>query len=228
MSNSNNAFLLHTRAYGANGLLLDFLSKEMGIVRCIHKSIRQSKEKIQPFVRLNIAFNPKQSLKTLKSFHTKDIPRILVGEPLIIMMYVNELLIRLLQSEQNYPMVFEQYYHLLVHLPHSTRQQSHWLLRCFEKKLLEILGVGLDYEYDNLGHQIQEDKQYSYHQNRGFLPSHKDNISGKVLQQLAQINIKSVPNWHHLKIMRLLLGQQFVPLLGNYSLKSRELLQVKK
>lgn len=220
-----HAFLLHRRSYDAHGLLLDFFSKEYGVIRCINRYIRKAKTSIQPFIQLQINFRGKGELKTLTQFVADDSPRILQGDKLFFASYINELLMRLLAKPEPYPAVFSYYHRFLEKLQSTTNKvQMYWLLRCFEKYLLDALGLGLDYEFDSLGHKISSDYQYYYQAKVGFVPALSGDISGKLLYLLAQGESAQPPEAMQLKICRILLQNQLKLLLGHKPIKSRLLI----
>ena len=218
-----SAFLIHRRAYRDNSLLLDFLTLEHGKIRLIGRGVRQAKANIQLFQHLRISYAGKGELKTLTHWETDDVPRQIKGERLILCMYVNELITRLIHEHDPHPQVFELYQQLVTQMNDLDQPHQYWLLRIFENNLLSELGYGLDYANDVDGDSIQIDKNYSYQPQLGFSQQADGKISGNLLNLLLSEHLDMTPNEQQLKACRNLNRQRLNVLLGDKPLKSREL-----
>jgi DNA repair protein RecO (recombination protein O) len=217
------AFLIHRRAYRDNSLLLDFLTLDHGRIRLIGRGVRQAKANIQMFQHLRISYAGKGELKTLTHWEVEDVPRQIKGEALILCLYVNELITRLIHEHDPHPQIFELYQQFVTQMNDSDQQHQYWLLRIFENNLLSELGYGLDYAVDVDGDLIQTDKNYSYQPQLGFSQQADGKISGNLLNLLLSECLDTTPNKQQLKACRNLNRQRFNVLLGNKPLKSREL-----
>lgn len=227
---TSQAFLLHRRSYQGNSLLLDFLTKDFGLIRCVGRGVRNTKKKqpITQFLRLNIQFQGKNNLKTLVEFDINDTPRYLDKSQLLLGIYANELLSKLLLPNEEYEnllQLYQWYIENLSQIKSQQQNQQHWLIRLFEKQLLDILGYGLDYQFDNLDRPIQPDKYYYFQANTGFILAETGDISGALLIDFVKANPKQPPDTQQLRLARLLLQSQLTPLLSNKPLESRLLLQ---
>jgi len=218
-----SAFLIHRRAYRDNSLLLDFLTLEHGKIRLIGRGVRQAKANIQMFQHLRISYAGKGELKTLSHWEVDDVPRRIKGERLILCMYVNELITRLIHEHDPHPQIFEVYQQFVTQMNDLDQQHQYWLLRIFENKLLSELGYGLDYATDLNGDLIQTDKNYSYQPQLGFSQQADGKISGNLLNLLLSEHLDKMPNEQQLKACRNLNRQRLNVLLGDKPLKSREL-----
>ncbi|SFV81037.1 DNA recombination and repair protein RecO [hydrothermal vent metagenome] len=217
------AFLIHRRAYKDNSLLLDFLTLDHGRIRLIGRGVRQAKASIQMFQHLRISYAGKGELKTLTHWEVEDVPRQIKGEALILCLYVNELITRLIHEHDPHPQIFELYQQFVTQMNDSDQQHQYWLLRIFENNLLSELGYGLDYAVDVDGDLIQTDKNYSYQPQLGFSQQADGKISGNLLNLLLSECLDTTPNKQQLKACRNLNRQRLNVLLGNKPLKSREL-----
>ncbi|HAD99084.1 MAG TPA: DNA repair protein RecO [Gammaproteobacteria bacterium] len=217
------AFLIHRRAYKDNSLLLDFLTLDHGRIRLIGRGVRQAKANIQMFQHLRISYAGKGELKTLTHWEVEDVPRQIKGEALILCLYVNELITRLIHEHDPHPQIFELYQQFVTQMNDSDQQHQYWLLRIFENNLLSELGYGLDYAVDVDGDLIQTDKNYSYQPQLGFSQQADGKISGNLLNLLLSECLDTTPNKQQLKACRNLNRQRLNVLLGNKPLKSREL-----
>ena len=218
-----SAFLIHRRPYRDNSLLLDFLTLDHGKIRLIGRGVRQAKANIQMFQHLRISYAGKGELKTLSHWEVDDVPRRIKGERLILCMYVNELITRLIHEHDPHPQIFEVYQQFVTQMNDLDQQHQYWLLRIFENKLLSELGYGLDYATDLNGDLIQTDKNYSYQPQLGFSQQADGKISGNLLNLLLSEHLDKMPNEQQLKACRNLNRQRLNVLLGDKPLKSREL-----
>ena len=218
-----SAFLIHRRAYRDNSLLLDFLTLEHGKIRLIGRGVRQAKANIQMFQHLRISYAGKGDLKTLTHWEVDDAPRQIKGESLILCMYVNELITRLIHEHDPHPQIFELYQQFVTQTNDLDQQHQYWLLRIFENNLLSELGYGLDYATDLNGDEIQINKNYNYQPQLGFSEQADGKISGNLLNLLLYERLDKIPNEQQLKACRNLNRQRLNVLLGNKPLRSREL-----
>ena len=217
------AFLIHRRAFKDSSLLLDFFTLEHGRIRLVGRGLRNSKTQIQVFQHLKISYRGKGELKSLSHWEADDTPRQLKGESLILGMYVNELISRLLHEQDPYFELFDIYKNFIENLATIDSASSHWLLRLFEHNLLQELGYGIDFSYDISGDEIQLDASYEYQHQGGFARSLTGKISGKSINQLLVDDINNKPNIEQLKACRDLNRQRLNPLLGSKPLQSRAL-----
>ncbi len=110
------------------------------------------------------------------------------GSHIISCFYMNELLIRLLHSDEPHEEIYLIYQQALADLAHGTDEQK--ILRVFEKKLLQELGYGLALEYEaNTGDPVSPEKSYYYVTDRGVCQENAQanecvRISGKSLMAL--------------------------------------------
>ncbi len=217
------AFLIHRRAYRDNSLLLDFLTLEYGKIRLIGRGVRQAKANIQMFQHLRISYTGKGELKTLTHWEVDDTPRHIKGEALILCMYVNELITRLIHENDPHPQIFDLYQQLVTKISDLDQRHQYWLLRVFENNLLSELGYGLDYSADTSGDSIHSDRNYSYQPQLGFSQQADGKISGNLLNLLSSECLDKVPSEQQLKACRDLNRERLNGLLGDKPLKSREL-----
>jgi DNA repair protein RecO (recombination protein O) len=217
------AFLIHRRAFKNSSLLLDFFTQEYGLVRLVGRGLRKSKTSIQVFQHLNISYVGRGELKTLSNWEVSDTPRRLTGERLILAMYVNELISRLLQEQDPYPKLFAIYKIFIARLGVVDASLHYWLLRLFENNLLQELGYGVDFVCDINGDKIEHNANYEYQHQGGFMRSLTGKISGKLINQLLLDDINNMPDELQLRACRDLNRLRINPLLGNKPLQSRSL-----
>lgn len=221
--NLTPAFLIHRRAFKDSSLLLDFFTQKYGKIRLVGRGLRKSKTPLQIFQQMNISFSGGGEMKTLTGWEVDDQPRNLLGETLILGMYANELISRLLCEQDAEPELFKIYKQFVHQVINLEKQSQQWLLRIFENNLLSELGYGFDFEVDVNGNKIDENCYYDYQPQSGFLLSSTGKISGKLIRLLLAENVSKLPNTEQLKICRNLNRARLQPLLGDKPLQSRSL-----
>jgi DNA repair protein RecO (recombination protein O) len=214
------AFILHYRPYRETSLLLDLLTQDHGRVALISRGVRKTrsplKALLQPFNPLLVSWQGKTELMTLTAAEMNGAPAQLRGDCLLSGFYLNELLVRLLQKQDPCPHLYRVYQNTLVELQADRLQQK--TLRIFEKRLLEELGYGLQFQ------SIVAEKYYQFNPEQGFeLHNHEVNnrvFLGKSLLALADEQLNDPESLRDAKrLMRMVLA----PLLGNQPLHSRKL-----
>ena len=99
--------------YQGNSLLLDFFTRHYGKIRLVARSARNNKTSLQMFQHLNISFKGRSDLKNLTDWESSDQPRRLLGNDLVLGMYTNELLSRLLPEAEKHQNIFDGYWNYL-------------------------------------------------------------------------------------------------------------------
>jgi len=221
-----SAFILHRRPYSDTSWILDIFSCRYGRLSVLVRSARgfQSRYKgqLDLFIPLLLSWSGRRSLKYLTQAEFGDLAPILEGEALLCAFYLNELLMRLLQPNDPYPVLFQTYHDILRRLSCPERQVA---LRCFEKKLLQEIGYGLLLQHEAGSQQPIDSKLfYCYFPDRGFMRSTQQQgnsiFSGESLLAVRDENFSTPTLLQDAKrLMRLALES----VLGEKPLKSREL-----
>ena len=222
---NTQAFLIHRRMYQGSSLLLDFFTKDSGRLRLIARGARKSKTSLQMFQCLSISFKGKGELKSLSQWEVDDQPRRLLGDDLILAMYANELILRLLPENDEYPETFNSYWTFLANLNALDSSEKEYALRNFENQMLEDLGYGLDFSFDINDEYIKEDLQYEFIEHQGFNKNINGAIPGKALVSLSKQETITDPI--QLTILKKMNRKRLKSLLGDKPLKSKELFFVK-
>ena len=216
------AFLIHRRMYQGSSLLLDFFTKDHGKLRLIARGARSSKTSLQMFQCLSISFKGKSDLKSLSQWEIADEPRRLLGNDLVMAMYVNELIQRLLPEGDEHSEIFRSYWSYIKNISSLDLSAKEYSLRVFENDLLQDLGYGLDFEDDINGNVIINNLQYDYIEDQGFAVNEAGVISGNTLLHLARSN-DPIINPKELSILKKMNRKRLKSLLGDKPLKSKEL-----
>ena len=208
--------------YQGNSLLLDFFTKDHGKLRLIARGARSSKTSLQMFQCLSISFKGKGDLKSLSQWEIADEPRRLLGNDLVMAMYVNELIQRLLPEGDEHSEIFRSYWSYIKNISSLDLSAKEYSLRVFENHLLQDLGYGLDFEDDINGNVIINNLQYDYIEDQGFAVNEAGVISGNTLLHLSKSN-DPIINPKELSILKKMNRKRLKSLLGDKPLKSKEL-----
>jgi DNA repair protein RecO (recombination protein O) len=216
------AFLIHRRTFQGSSLLLDFIIRDFGKTRLVARSGRKNKTSFQMFQRLNISYKGRGELKYLTHWEINDKPRRFLGNDLVLGLYVNELLSRLLPDNEAHQKLFDEYYSFIDNISDQTKPEKEFSLRMFENLLLENIGYGLEFKVDALGNKIEPNLCYRFDGYEGLIVSENGKISGKTLHQLdSRFDYK--PNSNQLAALKKLNRVRLQTLLDGKPLKSREL-----
>lgn len=219
-------YIIHTRNYKENSLLVDVFSLNHGrlsvIVKGSSKKNNSIKAKIKPFVALKLSLvKSKGELWFLKdcqvvgNFFSFTIPNLFCA------IYLNELLYYLLKNNSCEPTLFASYINTLNDINNNYNIESS--LRLFELNLLHSLGYGISF-VDTNGQKFDDNKYYVFSLDNGFEESfleYQESFSGKVLNDLA-CNQFSLTNTHA-RAIKYITNKILSFLLQNREIKSRSL-----
>ena len=175
------------------------------------------------FQRLNISFKGRSDLKNLTDWESSDQPRRLLGNDLVLAMYTNELLSRLLPEAEKHQKVFDGYWKYLGMINEQSETEKEYSLRLFENLLLKELGYGLEFNKDFKGNPIDSELEYHFQEHNGFVPRADGNIPGEVLLVVDGGGDNGRLSVNHLAILKKLNRKRLRSILGEKPLKSREL-----
>lgn len=226
LTNTQSAFLLHSRPYKENQLLLDFITEHEGKVSAITfsgNSVKSNKKALlQPFLPLNISYKGQRSLKHLTLVEAAGKSYAFQGNYLYSGFYLNELMVRLLGELIPCPALYQQYQQSLLAL--HEQHTIEIVLRNFEMVLLEELGQTID--FDEL--YISAASHFYYIAEHGFIPAiNKLPQPCYDKQHLLAIAEQNFSDDKTLYSFKLLMRQIMAPLLGNKPLNSRKLFSKK-
>ncbi len=221
-----SAFVIHRRDYRNTSLLLELFLPSQGRVPAIARGAKSGRSSramlLQPFSSLLVSLSGRGEVKTLTQVEPDGRPIRLVGETIYCGIYLNELLMRLLQRGDPYPSLYIYYQHALSRL--AQGESASQCLREFEISLLKELGYGLlldrTADTDEL---VVADRIYDYHIEYGPVMttgSVAGGIHGQTLISLHRGETLDEQGQSEAKqLMRRVLGYY----LGDKPLKSREL-----
>lgn len=217
------AYLLHSRPFQDDKLLLDLLLQDGGRVRAVAR--RPSKKKggrsqWPLFTLCQIQLGGRGELKTVLAIEEASVTVQLHAEFLFSAFYLNELICRIWPADAHSDGLFSVYqqslYDLARHQGDPPMLQP--ILRQFEFALLAELGIAVDFSADALGEEMSANTYYQWQAEQGFIPA-AQGFLGADLQAVA------AGQWHKdsLRCAKQLTRLLLKPLLGTQPLTSRAL-----
>ena len=222
--------MLHTRPFKETSLLVDLFTRNHLKISVIAKGAKRPKSKIgiikTPSCLFFVSCTGRGELKILTHCEIKEyfFP---IAEAFNSVVYLNELLIKLLEKEDAHPEIFDHYLIVCGSLKRKNKEKLEKNLRSFELTLLKEIGYGLNLNFEgNSDIEIKEDTSYKFVPAVGFLPqsnseSNKNNFSGRDILNLSTGNFSSPDT---LLASKQIMRQAIDFHLGNKTLKIREYL----
>lgn len=204
------AFVLHARPWRETSLLVELLTQAHGRVGVVARGVQGTKQQarraaLQPWQSIEFDALPKGELWTLSRWEALDAAPRHVGDAALAGFYVHELLLRLLPRQDAVPEVFARYALLRDELaavaapagamervgapPPSIALPLAWVLRRFERDLLDALGLGLPWGDTADGDALDPaaryrvDPEHGAWRDRSHAP---DSLRGSALLALAE------------------------------------------
>lgn len=160
-------FVLHARAYRETSLLVEVLSQEHGRVGLLARGVRGPKRHalraaLQPMQHIRFDAVQRGELAQLQAAEALDAAPLLAGDAALAGFYLNELLLRLAPRLDPHPGLYAAYATTRERLRGhgGDRTGLGWILRRFERDLLDELGFGLSFEADGDGAAIDPAARY--------------------------------------------------------------------
>ena len=205
--NQTEAILLHSRNYSETSLICELFTKKHGRVSVIAKGARSKKNKFQniaaPNILASVNYSGKSELKTLVSW--EEITHFsILGKNLKILLYLNELIFKLLEKENKQDRIFESLINFYKVLVSGDAKNIEISLREFEYFLICELGYGFNFLFDDNGKKIMKEKTYYFHPAQGFSEKPLNNFlkvsgidiidftNGKITSSLARSKIRKI------------------------------------
>ena len=196
----DDCFVLHQRSHGETSLIAEIFSKKNGKMSVIAKGAKKPKSKffgyLALFTKLKVTYSGRSELKTLTNID-RDFSKTnnSFSKTSYSLLYINELLIRLLPKDAAQEDLFILYEDFLTKIIQGAELEI--TLRHFELDLLDMLGYGLDFESDiDKNEQIDPEKNYSFIPQRGFRVSNTSHFSGKDIINIRLRDLSKVSKKH--------------------------------
>lgn len=222
-----SCFIIHTRPYLETSLLVELFSLNYGRISLIARGAKKQKSalkaRLQPFVPLKITMKKgRGTLWYLKDCQSQGLGYSFGTPEIFCATYLNELLYYLFKNEEGSSTLFAQYMQALGSIAGQGGELGS-ALRSFELALLDALGYGIEFA-DSASGSFRQNAYYSFTPSGGFSPSPDSSgqvFSGAVLNDLRRGEYSLT--FEHARAIRDITGQAIGNLLGNRSIKSRNL-----
>lgn len=175
---------------------------------------------MEPFQPLLLSWRGRGELPTLTACEPDGPPTTLTGNRLVSGLYLNELIVRLLQRGDPHSQLWTTYARTLAGL--GKCEDPEVLLRSFELRLMEAVGYALELHQEvGTGQPVRPDQRYRYDPEAGPRPADgHGTVSGATLLALgANADMTSEQRTEAKRLMRGLLNA----LLEGRPLVSRQL-----
>lgn len=165
-------YLLHHHPWRDSSRILEVFTREHGRLTLFARGVRGPTARLapvlQPFQLLLLSWSGRGEAPQLtgaeRALHTAALPR----ECLLASFYLNELLMRLTTRHDPLPQLFDNYQATLDALRSGAPLKP--ALRVFEKRLLEVLGYGLNLATEaHTGARLEAHGWYQFRPALGFV-----------------------------------------------------------
>ena len=222
-----DAFLLHQRPYGNSSVMAEMFTLDNGRISVIAKGAKKPKSKffgvLSPFSKLRITYRGKSELKTLTNVDKEDIFSDSFSKLSYTLLYINELLIKILPQGAPQKELFNLYDKFLLEI--KTSNEIDIILRRFEIDLLEMLGYGINFinEVDS-GQSIDADKLFDFVPELGFKESPNGIFNGKEIISISKLDFENINKKKFKSLTTMAIGYS----LDGGDLKSRQIFKTLK
>lgn len=190
------AFVLHHRPWRDTSRMLEVFSRDHGRLTLFARGARGPKSKLagvlRPFEPLLVSWSGRgDAAQLVQAEAAAGAAGRAASMPAAALMsgwYLNELLLQLTVRNDPQPQVYDLYDATLASLREGAELEP--ALRRFERRLLELLGYGVDFEREaRRGEALREDAYYHFHPGLGFVEmadgAGTEVHTGAVLRQIA-------------------------------------------
>ncbi|WP_066803319.1 DNA repair protein RecO [Moraxella oblonga] len=193
-------FIIHSRPYQEKRAIYQLFSKEWGVVHGV--GVRG----VLPFMQIECFVAGKNSLKNFNQIHLIDNTLTThIGQNQYALLYLNELICKLIAPENPCPTLWYSYQNSVVELKMvQDLIVMKQILRQFERVLFDELGVAIDWACDSMGRAIEPDMCYEFAPNTGFAPS-KVGILGESILAISDDKYLNVLGQIHRQMIDFLL-----------------------
>ena len=201
-------YLLHHRPWRDTSRILEVLTREHGRLTLFARGVRGPRAKLaavlQPFQLLLLSWSGAGEAAQLTGAERALTPVPLSQPCLLAGFYLNELLLKLTTRHDALPELFDQYHATLEQLRGGAALAP--ALRLFEKRLLEVLGYGLDLATEaRSGLPIRPDAYYEFHPGLGLLPARAGAARALCGQSVLSLACEQLPGEREIEDARRLL-----------------------
>lgn len=229
---SSLGYVLRTRPYSDTSVIVDVFTQDAGRFTCMSRPAKLrgkvQRGHLQAFRLLQLDWHGRGELSRLTQTDERFRHRV-PGGNLLYGLYLNELILKLIQPHSNLDQLFTHYQHTVHGLTDAGAPMA--AVMQFELSLLEALGHPLSLWHDDLqGHDIVAEQSYHYNLGAGLLPSASSTqaVSGVPIQGelLTALRGDEALSTGQLQSLRRFLDRLWLRIAGK-PFNSRKLLQLR-
>ena len=177
-------YVLHRRRYRESSLIVDLLTRDRGRVSAVARGAVRKQSRLggalQPLCQLRLSLAGRSELMTLAVAEPQAQAIRIIGRRLYAALYLNELVMRLTATHDPNLNLYSAYEAALEELRQNVHIER--LLRRFEKRMLDALGLGLVLDFEaGGGGAVEPDKDYVYELHRGPVVARDPNAEPRLL-----------------------------------------------
>ena len=164
-------YVLHHRPWRDTSRILEVLTREHGRLTLFARGVRGPRARLapvlQPFAPLLVSYSGRGEAAQLTHAERAGHEPRLPPAALLAGFYVNELLLKLTTRHDPHPELYDTYADTLARLRTGAGVEAG--LRLFEKRLLEVLGYGIELETEaGTGARIEPQRYYDFRPGTGL------------------------------------------------------------
>src|SRR5262245_34733604 len=218
-------YILHHQPYRDTSRILEVLTRDAGRLSIFARGVRGPKAKLaselQPFRLLLLSWTGKGEAPMLCGAESAPEQGTLPPACVMAGFYLNELLLKLTHRHDPVPGVFDAYHATLEALKHGAQLES--TLRIFEKRLLDLLGYGVELDVDaRTGGGIDPEAYYHFRPAYGVFPAAEDAAGAMLGASLIRLAREEVETARDLDDAKRLLQAALAHCLEGRELMTRE------
>jgi DNA repair protein RecO (recombination protein O) len=183
-------YVLHRQAYRDTSLIVELFTRDHGRLTVFARGARGPRPRfgaLQPFQPLLLSWSGRGEAPQLAGAEVSEPALALPAGQLMSAFYLSELLLKLTVRHDPNAELYDSYATALAALRAGDAVEP--LLRRFEKRLLDLIGYGLDLATEiDTGKPVRAEGQYCFHGGRGVIAAQGQTaplIAGHVLLRLA-------------------------------------------
>jgi DNA repair protein RecO (recombination protein O) len=218
------AYVLHHRPFRETGRIFEVLTREDGRLSVFARGVRGPKARLaavlQPFRLLLVSWSGRGDAPTLTGAENAGDTKALPAPCLLSGFYMNELVLQLTARHDPQPALFGAYHSAIQSLKEGAALGP--TLRVFEKRLLQLLGYGLDLGSEALsGRPIKPEGYYYFRPGEGLFPADATRPDALAGRSLASLENEQLAEARELKDARSLLQAALAHCLDGRELATR-------
>jgi len=218
------AYILHHRPFRDTGRIFEMLTREQGRLSVFARGVRGPKARLaavlQPFALLLISYSGRGDAPSLTGAESSGAATPLPAACLLAGFYLNELVLQLTTRHDPVPALFDAYHGALHRLKEGAALAP--TLRIFEKRLLQMLGYGLELGCDAAsGRPIEPSGYYYFRPGEGLFAADASRPGALLGRSLALLESEELAEMRELNDARTLLQAALAHCLEGRELATR-------